>query len=217
MTSLVIPNFFEPERLHYLHAKLIKGRASLIIRRAFRNLKGKGLDLDTEFLSTYETEFEALAKSRNKAFVSADIVYVYAIKAFEPIHHLLLQPEYINSFSVEEIVSDIDKNIYDYVIFCIEKITERLQGKADEAKRIRDWRPAEKFMEPEQLIDKFFDSFAVTENGKSVDLTIPGFFGEDNIDLKLTVFHKKGVYYVHDNGCALAVLKKMQAKNTTKS
>jgi hypothetical protein len=96
---------------------------------------------------------------------------------------------------------ELDGCIDDYVLECVENVRAALRKKAEEAAAIRDWKPAAKFMEAEQLEKIFFGGIGKDLGGDVLTLEFPGFFGAS--DLMLSFHRAEGVWYVHDNGCAL--------------
>lgn len=105
-----------------------------------------------------------------------------------------------------DLLRDADENIYDYVMEQIGAVCAALTQKADEAKAIRDWKPAAKFAEPEELASAFFANIEKTVENNVLTLKIPKFFGA--AALKLSIHRSGDLYYIHDNGCALRHLKK---------
>lgn len=88
------------------------------------------------------------------------------------------------------------------------KVIQKLQIKADRAKAIRDWRPAAKFMEPEDLQTMFLSSVEEKRKEQELELVFPYFFAEEDGQLKLTICYSDNYYYVRDNGCAMYQLRK---------
>ena len=86
-----------------------------------------------------------------------------------------------------------------------DRAVAQLKEKAKQARAIRDWRPAEKFVEPETLKKHILETVHVAEVGEELQLMIPFF---PSVELKLTISCKDSVYYVHDNGAAMRQLRK---------
>lgn len=192
---------FEEERLRYAYSQIIKIRGSIgkiYIRKV--SLAPEILDKEFDF-----TECEKIAETRGKIRVSADVVFLIAIKSI-PAQYKLCRSSYRGEFSVIDFLSDIDANIYAYAVELIEGVYKRFKEKKEQAIYFRDWKPARKFAEPEELKKQFFGMIKTEFSGKILHITIPFFFGDDA--LKLSV-HKIGdAYHLHDNGCAMNHLKK---------
>ena len=137
--------------------------------------------------------------------LTADILFLSALKELDDAYRVTAR-NIVSDDSIFAALQDADKNIYDYVIEKIETICSELQEKADEAKAIRDWKPAEKFAEPEDLLKQFFDNMYVASENNVLHITIPGFLRET--DLKLSIYKVKDHFVVHDNGCAVKSLSK---------
>lgn len=192
---------FEEERLRYAYNKIIKVRGS--IGRIYIHKVSRAPEiLDKEFDFA---ECEKIAEARGKIRLSADIVFLMAIKSI-PSLYKLCRPCYREEFSVTDFLRDIDANIYAYTIELIEAVYTRFEKKKELAIYFRDWKPARKFAEPEELKKQFFGMIKTEFSGKILHITIPFFFGDD--DLKLSV-HKIGdSYHLHDNGGAMNQLEK---------
>lgn len=64
-----------------------------------------------------------------------------------------------------------------------------------------------KSVDPNVFKDLFSSTVKTEKNGKICSLIIPDFFADTDGDLKLSFVCVDGVYYVHDNGCAVRRLK----------
>lgn len=192
---------FEEERLRYAYSKIIvvKGSIGKIYIHKVLNLPEI---LDKEF---YFAECEKLAAKRGTTRIPADIVFLMAIKSI-PSQYKLCRPSYREEFSITDFLSDIDANIYAYVVELIEGVYKRFEKKKELAIYFRDWKPARKFADAEELKLQFFDKIKTTVSGKILHIIIPFFFGDD--DLKLSLHKIDESYHVHDNGCAMGHLKK---------
>lgn len=62
-------------------------------------------------------------------------------------------------------------------------------------------------MEPNAFNDMFLSTVRTEKTGKICSLVIPDFFADTDGELKLSFVCIDGVYYVHDNGCAVRRLK----------
>lgn len=109
-------------------------------------------------------------------------------------------------FDICKFLTVIDANIYNYVINESEKLCAKFKKRIDEATALRDWRPAKKFVEPQELSNMFFSAIKTEYSQNVLKITIPGFFNES--DLVLSIHCVNEVYYVQDNGCAINRLKK---------
>ncbi len=187
------PVLFEEERLRLVYSKVIRLKGYL-----------KNLLYRTEFARS-ESPFdfsmcEKITVVRNKPVISADTMFLCT---------LIQLPEKAEKVvfgvkSEEDILarlSETDRGVYDYVLEGIEKVRLALDEKANTAKKMRDWKPAGKLAEPEELPEMLFSRVQTCERGNCLDLKIPGFFGKAS--LKLTVHQVGDVWYLHDNGCAI--------------
>lgn len=190
---------FEEGRLRYLFAKVVKLSPYFSIRLS-RNAK-EGLGEEPFDAAACES----LAASRGAQLLSADVVFLCALRELHPSYRANLKTE-VTDGTIPAILQNVDENVYDYVIRNTEKICAELQKIAQEAKDIRDWKPAAKFTEPEALASMFFENIEKTASSHTVTLKFPKFFGTG--DLKVSIYRAQGLYYIHDNGCALRHLRK---------
>lgn len=192
---------YEEERLRYVYKKIFRIGANFQ-KRILRNISENPELLDREFDLAGS---EAIATLRGKNHLSADVLFLKAISDMMSQKRDGMLARFGN-IDVMEQLEDIDANIYDYVIQMNQDIIEKLQTKVDEAVALRDWQPAKKFVEPEELVKLFFDRIVVDTIGNVLHITIPCFFGTD--DLHLSIYKADEILYLHDNGCAINHLKK---------
>ncbi len=188
---------FEDEQLRYLFAKEVKLSAFFKIR--LRQNQKAGIQ---------EAEFdlarcEDMASLRGAGMLSADVVFACALRDLHESYRQGVK-SVVDNDSLLAALQDADKNVYDYVVDNIAGICRELQKKSDEAAAIRDWKPAAKFAEPEVLLQLAFDGIEAKHSGNITTLKIPKFFG--NTNLTLSIHRADGIYYVHDNRCALRYL-----------
>ena len=190
---------FEEERLRYIFSKEVKVASYLRIKlshNAKAGIQEKAFDIG---------RCDHIASLSKNSLLTADILFLSALKELDTSY----RPVAGNIISDDRIfaaLEDADKNVYDFVIEKIKAICSELKEKADEAKAIRDWKPAEKFAEPEDLMKQFFDNICVSSENNVLQITIPGFLRET--DLKLSIYKVKDHFVVHDNGCAVKSLSK---------
>ena len=181
---------FEEERLRYLFAREIK--PSGYFRLRLKQNRKAGVE-EAPFVPP---QWEVV--SADKLFLSAltqlHFSYLPAVKTAH------------TRQAAESLLAHTDAAIYDYVVAQIETICAQLQAKAREAAAIRDWKPKEKFAQPEDLAARFFEKITATQVGNVLTLKFPRFFGAT--DLKVSIHRADGVYYIQDNGCALRHLGK---------
>ena len=192
---------FEEERLRYAYSKIVvlKGNLGRSYARKV-SLAPEVLDVAFDF-----AECEKVAEVRKNLRVPADVAFLMAIKSI-PAQYKLGRPIYRGDFSVSDFLTDIDANIYAYVVELIEGVSARFKKKKETAIYFRDWKPARKFAEPEELKRQFFERIKTELSRKILHITIPFFFGEDH--LKLSIHKIDGSYHVNYNGCAMKHLKK---------
>lgn len=198
------PCRFEEERLRYVLSREVR-LASFFRTVLSRNIRN-GIAEKPFTLSLCEN----IANMRGYDMLSADIVFLCALKELsEPYKKAVCTATTDNA--IIEILQDADKNIYDYVIEKIEAVKAVLNEKSREAASIRDWKPAAKFAEPNELADMFFGKIQkrVTEN--VITLKFPKFFG--TADLKVSIHKAGNLYYIQDNGCAIKHLLKQTKDN----
>ena len=190
---------FEEERLRYLFSKEVKV-ASYLRKKLSHNTKAgvqeKVFDIGC---------CDRIASLRKNNLLTADILFLSALKEIDNAYRVVAR-NIVSDDSILAALQDADKNVYDYVIEKIEKICSELQQKADDAKAIRDWKPAGKFAEPEDLLKQFFDNISTVWENNVLHITIPGFLRET--DLKLSIYKVKDRFIVHDNGRAVESLSK---------
>ena len=190
---------FEEERLRYLFSKEVKV-ASYLRKKLSHNTK----------TGVQEKVFDVgccdhIASWRKNDLLTADILFLSALKELDDAYRVTAR-NIVSDDSIFAALQDADKNIYDYVIDTIETICSELQEKADEAKAIRDWKPAAKFAEPEDLLKQFFGNVSANCENNVLQITLPGFLRE--ADLNLSIYKVKEHFIVHDNGCAVSSLSK---------
>ena len=188
---------FEEERLRYLFSKEVKVASYLRKKLSYNTENGvpeKAFDI---------ASCDRIASLRENNLLTADILFLSALKELDNAYRVVAR-NIVSDDSILAALQDTDKNVYDYVIEKIEKICSELQQKADDAKAIRDWKPAGKFAEPEDLLKQFFDNISTVWENKVLHITIPGFLRET--DLKLSIYKVKDRFILHDNGCAVKSL-----------
>ena len=190
---------FEEERLRYLFSKEVK-LASYLRKKLSHNtetgVQEKAFDVGC---------CDSIASMRKNDLLTADILFLSALKELDNAYRLTAR-NIVSEDCIFAALENADKNIYDYVIEKIEAICSELQEKVDEAKAIRDWKPAAKFAEPEDLLKQFFDNVCVACENNVLHITMPDFLRET--DLKLSIYKVKDHFIVHDNGCAVNSLSK---------
>ncbi len=190
---------FEEEQLRYLFSKEVKVASYLRIKLS-RNTKAgvqeKAFDIG---------HCDRIASLLKRDLLTADILFLSALKELDNAYRAAAK-NIVSDDSIVAAMQDADKNVYDFVIEKIEEICSELKEKAEEAKAIRDWAPAKKFAEPEDLLKQFFDNICATCENKVLHITLPGFLRET--DLKLSIYKVKDHFIVHDNGCAVKNLSK---------
>ena len=198
------PCRFEEERLRYLCAKELR------LQSYFRTcLSGsKGNPQEKAFALQ---DCRQIAALRGAEVLSADVVFLQALSQL-PEPYSKTRRSALSDDAIMALLQNTDAHIYDYVIDKIEALCNKLQEKADEAAAIRDWKPAPKFAEPEDLAALFFSKISARLDGNILTLKFPRFFG--SADLKLSVFCVDGIYYAHDNGCAVKCLSRQIADKT---
>ena len=190
---------FEDERVRYLFSKEVK-LSSFFKMRLARNRRDCIVEepFDTE-------ECEHIASLREANMLSADVVLLCALRDLHDSYRSVVRSVCTEN-SVLALLQDADVNVYDYVIQNIESICADLRKKAEEAAAIRDWKPASKFAEPEEVIQMVFDGIDIAHTGNITTVKIPKFFGNNSLSLS---FHMADeIFYVHDNGCTLRYMKK---------
>lgn len=190
---------FEDERLRYLFEKEIRN-ASYFTMRLRHNTKN-GVQEDTFNVA----RCEEIVTLRGGSILSADVVFLCALRDLHMSYKSNVKTVTDNE-SILALLQDADANIYDYVIEKIDDVRSALKKKSDEAMAIRDWKPAAKFTEPEALASMFFEKIEKTFSDHVMTLKFPYFFGATS--LKVSIHKFQGIYYIHDNGCALRHLSK---------
>ena len=193
------PHRFEEERLRYLFSK--ETRVANYFRMRLSHNAKNGIQEEAFDLNGCER----IAALRKAEVLSSDVVFLYALASIHESYKRVVQT--VNSEeSVMARLQDVDLNVYNYVIEHIEGVCAELKKKSDEAIAIRDWKPAKKFAEPEDLLKQFFDNICATCENKVLHITLPGFLRDT--DLKLRIYRVKDHFIVHDSGCAVKSLSK---------
>jgi hypothetical protein len=190
---------YEEERLRWILAKEVKLSAYFRLRLS-RNAKAGITETPFDFSGC-----EAIAASRGVDALSADVAVLCAFSQLHESYKGAVRTVTTES-AVLSCLQELDLGIYDYVIASLHGICAKLEKKATQAAALRDWKPAPKFAEPEELYARFFAGIEKTTSGNCITLKLPDFFG--GTDLKLSIHQVNNCYYIHDNGCALRHLAK---------
>ena len=187
------PNRFEEERLRYLCSKETRVASYF---RIHLSCNAKDGVQEEAFDMAY---CERIAAARGAKTLSVDVVFLCALTKLHESYKRAVR----NVKSAESVMArlqELDVNIYDYVITQIDSVCAALKQKSDEAAAIRDWKPAEKFAECDDLLKQFFDRICVAYENNVLQITIPEFFRES--DLTLSIYKVNDYFIVHDNACA---------------
>lgn len=190
---------FEEERLRYIFQQEIKLAGYF---RLALSISTKNNVKENEF------DFEAckrVALARGADILSSDVVFVCAMTQLGEKHKRSLRT-ISNEESVYALLEETDKNVFDFAIDKLETVIDLLKKKAEEAARIRDWKPAEKFIEPEEMLNRLFNNITSKYENNVLHILVPEFLRET--DLELSVYKVNDSYIVHDNGCAVKCLSK---------
>lgn len=191
------PKPFEEERLRYLCGKETRVAAYFKLTLS-RNAKN---GVHEEAFNV--TDCERIAALRGADVLSSDVVFLCALASVHEAYKRAVRTAHSEE-SILALLQDADANVYTYVIENIEGVCAALRKKADQAAAIRDWKPAAKFTEPEELIKMALDGIETKKNGNIATVRFPKFFGSTN--LTLSIHQVDGIYYIHDNRCALRYL-----------
>ncbi len=193
----IYPNWYEEERLRMLFAKVLKNSSFFRLCLA-KKLRDGIAEEPFDF-----TFCEKIAALRNHDVLSADLVFLCVLKelaeACRPVYRVLVSED-----AIIPLLAYADANIYDYTAKSVEAVCQKLMEKANTAAAKRDWKPAAKFAEPEELIQLALDGIVTKHTGNITTVRIPKFFG--NTGLTLSIHRVDGIYYIHDNRCALRYL-----------
>lgn len=193
----IYPNWYEEERLRLLDDKILKNFSYFRLR--LTKMKREGL---TEKPFDFAL-CEKIAALRDNDILSADLVFLCVLK------ELMQECRPVFRVSVSEdtiipLLEYADANIYDYTAKSIEAVCKKLMEKANAAAAKRDWKPAAKFAEPEDLIQMVFKGIETKHSENITTIRIPQFFGNTNLTLSI---HRIGcLYYIHDNKCTIRYL-----------
>ncbi len=190
---------YEEERLRYIFKKEVK--LSSYFRMALSKANREGVKEEVFDVDACQE----IATERNSIVLSADIVFLCALKQYQKICKQAVRSD-LSGNGVFSVLQDTDEKIYDYVIENLQKVSAILNEKIRNTEAIRDWKPAAKFAEPQELAEMFFNKIKISSIDNVVVLKIPHFFGKS--DLKLSIYKVDDVYYIHDNGCAIKHLSK---------
>lgn len=188
---------FEEERLRYIFSKEIKLASYLRVSLSHNTKKA------VEEEPFEEACCERIAILRETDLLTADILFLCALKELKKPYRAVVR-NIVFDDCILVALQDADKNVYDYVIDKIDDICCELKKKSDEARAIRNWKPAAKFAEPEELLKRLFDNICTSYENNVLHITIPEFLR--GTDLKLSIYKVKDCYIVHDNRCAVKSL-----------
>lgn len=184
---------FEEERLRLVYSKVVrlKGYLKNLLNRSEFTKAAVPFEL---------TLCEKIAAGRSAHVISADTVFLCAlIRLPEKAEKVIVGVG--SEADIQERLAETDRGVYDFVLEGIDKVRLALDEKANTAKKMRDWKPAGKFAEPEVLPEMLFSQIELRERGNCLDLKLPGFFGKAS--LTLTVHQVGESWYLHDNGGAI--------------
>ena len=196
-TNEHFPVSYEEERLRYLFGKMFRTTGHLVAYSMKRRMQKDLLGYDVDFIEVHKERLEELMRERELKSLTADIVFLVALESFADRQRMGFHPEYQEQITVQELLKEVDGCIYDYVITEVQQIRDQLQKKIEEAIEKRDWKPAAKWMEPEEMRERFFSAVQVKKDEKSLELVIPYFY-DGKRELQLTIIFIDGVYYVKD-------------------
>ncbi len=198
---------FEEERLRYIFSREVKPSSYLRLSLSHNTKDGvKEEAFDVECC-------EQIAILRETDLLTADVLFLCALKELKKPYRVAVK-NIVSDDSILVSLQDADKNVYDYVIDRIDDICCKLKKKTDEARAIRDWKPASKFSEPEELIKQLFDNISTSYEKNVLCITVPKFLL--GTDLKLSIYKVRDSYIIHDNGCAVESLSKRIDNNCVK-
>lgn len=193
----IYPNWYEEERLRLLYKTVLRNSSYFRLR-----LSKKVRDGESEAPFDFSL-CEKVAALRNNDVLSADLVFLCVLKELaEECRAVYRVP--VTEDAIIPLLRYADANIYDYTAKRVEAVCKKLMEKANTAAAKRDWKPAAKFAEPEELIQLALEGIEIRHTGTVTTVKIPGFFG--NSGLTLSIHSADGIYYVHDNRCALRYL-----------
>lgn len=194
------PNWYEEERLRLIYGKVLKNSSFFKLR-----LKKAIKEGSKEYSAFDFSECERIAAERDNEILSSDLVLLCVLKEVMPECRPIYRVE-VNEGTIIPLLEFIDANIYDYTVKSVEAVCNKLMEKANLAAYKRDWKPAEKFIEPQELMNQLFDGISLNFNNNVLQITIPKFLRET--DLKLSIYKVNDCYVIHDNGCAVECLSK---------
>lgn len=193
----IYPNWYEEERLRMLYTKALKNKSYFRLHLS-KKLREGAAEEPFDFGGC-----EKIAALRNNDVLSADLVFLCVLKELaeecRPVYRISVKEE-----SIIPLLEYADANIYDYTAKSVEAVCKKLMEKANTAAAKRDWKPVAKFVEPEELIQLALDGIETKHTGNITTVRISKFFG--NTGLTLSIHRVDGIYYVHDNQCALRYL-----------
>ena len=196
-TELLGSSRFEEERLRYLFTKEIK------LASYFRLCLSRNIIEGIEEEPFEEASCERIARLRGTDLLTADILFLCVLNELGQPYRAIVR-SVVSEDSILIALQDVDKNVYDYVVNQINEICIELKKKSDEARAIRDWKPATKFIEPEEMVKQLFHNVCTSYENNVLHIMIPQFLR--GTDLKLSICKVNDHYIVHDNGCAVKSL-----------
>lgn len=199
------PENFEEERLRLVRDKVMKFQPSLSRMLFTSRARGLITKYDIDFLQVYAPELNKIMEVRSKNMISADVIFLVALKSIAKIDiGSALNCDY--GFSVLEMLEEVDACVYSYTLSQLNKVNEILINKAKRVIELRDWVPAAKIAEPDDVKQLFLECVHNRFLKNRWDMTVPEFFGFTKGDITLSIVRSDEVFYVHDNGLTMKVL-----------
>lgn len=192
------PNWYEEERLRLIYGKILKN--SFYFRVLF---KKKLREKTADYYSFDFNYCEKIAALRNNNVLSSDLVLLCVLNELADDYSVIYK-ETVNDYTIIPLLEYIDENIFDYTAKAVDSVCNKLKEKANIAMLKRDWKPAAKFSEPEDIKKQLLDSVKINCEDNILHITIPGFLR--GTDLKLNVYKIKDCYIVNDNASAVKSL-----------
>jgi hypothetical protein len=199
---------YEEERLRYIFSKIFLRSCGACARMIEYLLKKHQNDW-MPAISREEMllQVQALAEGRKVPVMSVELMLAVVLEHMDLRIETLLKPECRQGkLSAQLLMEMCDREIYDYVIEEIAKLTVKLQQKSNEAAELRDWRPARMFAPVEELESKLRSSIVMKEQDGALSITIPYFFADTEHPMRITVRDTEEGFVAHDNCLALEEL-----------
>lgn len=182
-------------------------RVRLILGRVLKS----SINLSKHVLKTSLKNIESF--NDWKSIQTCDYLLLQCILCLNEKSLKIIHKEY-HQYKISDLLIEIDKEIYPYVIEQLNDVKNKINEKIDKAIEYRDYLPKEKYMDESEILKILKDNIKIGLNNNLMTLNISSFFKDSKDKLVLSIIKKDDMYYIHDHGCTI---KEINKRITSKS